>query len=313
MRAAGRAVAACAVTCFVACSPARIPPPSAPAPTMDRPSASIPADLDVVMRLDVAAARRFFGPAISGALDVDVVDVHEDEGTARYFAAALGRAEVVWVALRPGHTPKLTDDVVIVKGDFSSITPPHEGAGAWEMPADLGSGFRLYRRAPPARRSAPSRIYARADDWLVFVSEAEVDSAERAIELRAGDDHLDPPERGIASFAARAPAVLPFLSREYPLVVEALDGADRLEGSAEADDRGLRASISAKFASETDAAAGKERLAPLLTALREKDGFLGLLARGTEMSVLGSTLVVQTTLDGAGLAKLITCFDGKGC
>jgi hypothetical protein len=295
----------------VACA-RHIPPPSAPTPVMDRPAASIPADLDIAIRLDLAQARGLFGPTIGQALQVDIVDSADDPKTASLVSDALGHADVVWVAFRPGLATKLTDNVLVLRGTFDSIDPPRDGKGAWGAPTDLGAAFRVYARPAPKRRSAPSRLYARADDWLVFVSEAEVDAAERAIELRAGDDHLDPSEHGILSIAARVPPLLPLVAPKYPLVAEALSSAVRLEAVADADDRGLRAELEVHYDNDADAKEGRERLLPLLSALQRAEGPLGRLARGAEASALGPVLLVRIRLDAPSLAAMIGCFDKAG-
>jgi hypothetical protein len=293
------------------------PPPSPVAAVMDRPASAIPADLDVAIRLDLDAARRLFGAGIGQALKFDVADEAEDPGAAALLATAFSHADVIWIGFRPGLAAKLTDNVLVMRGNFAGVDPPFEGKGAFRPSTDLGAGFRLYTRAAPGRRSAPSRLYARADDWLVFVSEAEVDGAERAIELRAGDEQVEPPEHGIVSLAARVPPLVPLLAPKYPSVSEALGAAVRLEGAADADDRGLRASFEIRYQEEKDATEGRDHLVPLLGALSRAKGPLGRLARGADATVTGPVLVVKITLDGPGLAALIGCLGGgaagEGC
>jgi hypothetical protein len=290
------------------------PPPSTAAAVMDRPASAIPADLDVAIRLDLDAARRLFGPAIGQALKFDIADEADDRGAAALLETAFSHADVIWIGFRPGLAAKLTDNVLVMRGNFAGVDPPFEGKGAFRPSTDLGAGFRLYTRAAPARRSAPSRLYARADDWLVFVSEAEVDGAERAIERRAGDEQVEPPEHGIVSLAARVSPLVPLLAPKYPSVAEALGGAVRLEGVADGDDRGLRATLEIRYQGEADANRGRERLVPLLEALREtKKGPLGRLARGADASVTGPVLVLRVVLDGPSLAALIAgCPRGPG-
>lgn len=286
------------------------PPPSPVATVMDRPGSAIPADLDVALRLDLDAARRLFGAGIGQALKFDIADPAEDPGVASLLETAFSHADAVWIGFRPGLAAKLTDNVLAMRGNFVGVDPPFEGKGAFHPSTDLGAGFRLYTRAAPARRSAPSRLYARADDWLVFVSEAEIDGAERAIELRAGDEQVEPPEHGIVSLAARVPPLVPLLAPNYPSVAEALRAAVRLEGAADADDRGLRASFEIRYQEDKNAAEGRDRLIPLLGALSHAKGPLGRLARGADVTVTGAVLVVRIAVDGPGLAALIGSFGG---
>jgi hypothetical protein len=139
------------------------------------------------------------------------------------------------------------------------------------------------------------RIYSRASDWLVFVSGAEVDSAERVIEMRASDDHLDPPDRGILSFAFRAEPVVPLLGDRFPAV---------------ADERGLRATIEVAFTNDADAKEAADRAGAVLTALRASARLLGRLAAGAHANAIASTMVVRIELDAAGLRSVIDCVTG---
>jgi len=299
------AVALCLA--LAGCAEPKQPVPPAPVFAMDRPSSAIPGDLDVVVRLDMDAARRLFGPTVGRALKLDIVDSKTDAKTAELVDDALARAHVVWIAFRPGLPTPLTDNVIVVRGEFADVEPSKAG---FDPAIDLGGGYRVYERAPPKRRAAPSRIYARIDDWLVFVSEAEVDSAARAIETRAGDPHVDPKDKGLVSVAARAAPLVPLFAESLPTLAEVLDVATEIAAVAEADDRGLRATLEVAFAKERDAAASLERLGPLLAALKNAKGITGRLARGATASTQGRVLVVNVALDPTKLAELIGCLDG---
>jgi hypothetical protein len=267
-----------------------------------------------VLRIDLDAARRLFGPAIGSALQLGMIDPARDAGTAGLVSEALARAEVVWVAVRPGLPAQLTDNVVALRGRFADIDPRAGGEAGWGAPADLGAGFRLYERPPPTWRSAPVRIYARGEDWLVFVSSAEVDAAERAIEEHARDPALEPADRGIVSVAARVEPLRALLAPSYPAVAEALALATRLDGAAEADDRGLRLTLDVQFSNERDAAQARDRSRLLLGVLTRAKGVFGTLARGASAGAVASTLVVRVELDGRGLADLVGCLGrGESC
>ncbi|HVU03640.1 MAG TPA: hypothetical protein VHE30_17900 [Polyangiaceae bacterium] len=289
-----------ATLALAACGPPPVKPPPA-APVLDRPGAAIPGDLDVAIRIDVLAAKRFLGPAAGKALAIDVVDPVHDADVAKFFAASIDAADVIWVALRPGRAPALTDEVVLLRGRFGDLDPPRGGQLGFGPAIDLGGALRLYERPRPERRSAPARIYARSDDWLVFVSEAEVDAVERSLERRAGDAHVDPPDQGIASFSARVPAIVPYFAPEYPLVAEALEAGTRIEGTVDADERGLRFSVGVTYSSDTDAKAAKEHLEPLVARLRDADGVLGALSKSASLEAVGPSLSLRMALDASAL------------
>lgn len=284
-------------------------PPPAPAFAVDRPGAAIPGDLDVALRLDLAGARRLFGTAFGHALAFDITDRAADPKTAELIASGIARADAAWVAFRPGLSPATTDNVLLLRGEFADLEP--YGAGSdWGPPVDLGGAMRLYRRRPPKRRSAPARIYARSDDWLVFVSTAEVDAAERSIERHSNDEHVDPPDHGIVSLSARARPLVRLFATDYPAVAEALEDANTVDGSATADDRGLAVELSARFKTAADAVRAGDRARLLLSVLAHAKGPFALLAQGATATAVGTSLVVRVHLDAKGLATVIGCLSG---
>ena len=307
----GFVVCACVAVGFVGAACAtRVPPPPPPPLDGDRPGAAIPGDLDVAIRFDLTSARRLFGPDVTSALALDITDP-DDRGTGELVHGALVRADTAWIAFRPGLAPASTDNVLLLRGDFGDLDPRAEGAG-FDPPSDLGGAMRVYRRHAPKRRSAPARIYARADDWLVFVSTAEIDAAERSIERRAGDEHVDPPDHGLVSIAARTPPLVPLLSKSYPAVAEALEGASVLDGSATADERGLAAELSARFETDPDATRARDRMKLLQSVLSHARGPFALLAQGAAVAAVGTSMVVRIHVDPTGLASIFDCVRGTG-
>jgi hypothetical protein len=298
-------IAATAMAAF-ACTK-RLPPPAEPGPVGDSANDFIPGDLDAVVRVDLEAGKRFFGSTAVRALMLDVVDPVEDAATASLLSKALERTSTLVVAFRPGLSSAKTDHVIVLRGRFTDVDPRSEPKTDWRPPLDLGGGFQLYDRPQPRRRSAPARIYSRASDWLVFVSAAEIDSAERVIERRMDDEHVEPPDRGILSYAFRAEPVLPLLGPKFPSVAESLQGATNVSGSVAADDRGLRATIEVAFTNEADAAEAGKRASAVVSVLRKSGRLLGLLASGATVSPVGSTMVVRIELDARGLATVVEC------
>jgi len=285
----------------------RLPPPADPGPVGDRAGDFVPGDLDAVVRVDLDAGRRLFGATAVRGLMLDVVDSEQDPATANLLSKALDHASTVVVAFRPGLSARTTDHVIVFHGNFKEVDPRREPKGDFRPPIDLGGGFQLYDRPQPRRRSAPARIYARASDWLVFVSAAEIDSAERVIERRADDEHVEPPDRGVLSYAFRPEPIMPLLGPKFPAVAKALDGATNVSGSVAADERGLRATLEIVFTNEADATEAGKRLEAVLSVLRTSGRLLGLLASGAHVSPVGSTMVVRIDLDARGLATVIEC------
>jgi hypothetical protein len=291
------------------CAERTLPPP-APVLSVDRPGAAIPGDLDVAIRLDLAVARRLFGPEFGRAIALDITDRATDAATGDLIAAALARADAAWIAFRPGLSAHSTDNVLLFRGEFSGLEPRAPGTD-WRPAVDLGGAMRVYERHAPQRRSAPARIYARADDWLVFVSTAEIDATERSIERHAGDEHVDPPDHGLISIAARVRPLVQLLAKNYPAVAEALVDASTLEGNATADDRGLAVDLSARFSNDADATRARDRARLFLSVLGHAKGPFAALARGAACNVVGTNLVVRIGLDARGLAEVMGMMGGN--
>ncbi len=306
-----RIVAAGALMIGVVSCVARIPPPPAAAPSLDRPSAAIPADLDVAFRVDLDAAKRFFGPSVARALRVNLVDPATDPAMAAFLADALARTSTVWVALRPGLAADAADNVLILRGAFGQLEPGADSG--FEPPVDLGAAFRRYDRPVPKRRSAPARVYARANDWLVFVSSAELDSTARSLDRGSSDPHLDPPDRGLFSLSARVPPLVPLLLPGYRPLAEALAGATMLDASVLADDRGLRVNVDVRFETGGAAVEARDRARLLLAVLGRATGLVGKLARGAVADAEATTLFVKIELDARGLSEVIGCLTGASC
>ncbi len=188
-------VTACLV---LGCAKERIRPPATPAPKVDNASDAIPADLDVVVRIQWAALRS----AIPGGASALWEKLFE-RGTDSVLAEAYARADVVWVAFRPGAGFEPVDAVVVLRGRFRGFDPRARTAGRWLPPRDLGAGWRRWDRTAAPRRDEWMRIYERHDELLVALTVAELDSVERVIERGAKDSRVRAPERGLISAAAR--------------------------------------------------------------------------------------------------------------
>jgi hypothetical protein len=79
---------------------------------------------------------------------------------------------------------------------------------------------------------------------------------------------------------------------------------------ADADDRGLRATLEVRFTKGEDAQAAQEQLTPLIAAMKDAHGVAGRLARGATAATQDKVLVVTVVLDPTKLAELIGCLDG---
>jgi hypothetical protein len=262
--------------------------------------------------VDLVRLGSLLGPEARGALQLTLADPEADASVAAFIAEAFERAETFWVALRPGRSAAHTDNVVILRGRFAGLSPPREAEGVargFRGPLDLGGAFRLYERDRPARRSAPSRIYARGDDWLVLVSEAEVDSVERSIERRAGDPHVDPPDRGMASLSLRPAPVVRLVEARFP-ALGPLSDATRVDVVAEGAPGGLSVTLELAFSDPALTHDVAPRVSELVEVLSDARGLIGRVASMARVEEMGSTVLVRALIDGHALSALLGCAAG---
>ncbi|HEX3776188.1 MAG TPA: hypothetical protein VHV51_17070, partial [Polyangiaceae bacterium] len=182
----------------------------------------------------------------------------------------------------------------------------------FDAPIDLGAGFRRYDRAAPKTRAAPARIYTRGDDLIVSLSEAEIDSVERALEERRGAPPLEPPEKGALSAVAR-PRVLPSsLFDSAPALERLAQHATRLELSADLTSAGVDAALSLKFEDSSTANRVGSALTELRDALKNSPGRLAKLAARLEVTNAAEFVTLHLTSSRDELSEIVNC-RGAGC
>jgi hypothetical protein len=289
----------------VAC--AAPPPAPPPAPRLGRPAEAIPADLDVVVRIDLGRVRAALGPALLGALAKAAAPRGVTRGT-----ELLERVEVAWIALRPGETLEHSDAVVVLRGRFGDFAPPQlDPASRWEPAVELGGAWRRWDlRGPAAERISLARVYARAEDVVVAASTAEIDAVERVLEAGARDGALQAPERGALSLALRAAGRFERLARRRPELGELLHGARVLTASADVTGSGLRADAAVEFADEASAGRALRALRAAAARLAGADGALGQAARAVSTEAVATSLQIRLHLDRAALDRLVASAAG---
>lgn len=296
----------------VGCAERRVEAPP-PAPAALSPDDAIPADMDVAVRLDMARMRRALGDTATAALRQRATEsAAGDSAEEQLIADLLASADTVWVALRPGLEARLTDKVVVFEGEYAGFEPRSHGAeAAWKLPLDLGGGWRLYERPQPAVRSAPARINVRANEIVVLVSTAEIDSVERALEQRAGDPHLQPARRGVISIEARPQPLARHLQDRAPAVARLLARASLLRAHGDINAHGLSAELELKYQSAHHAQRVATAAELLAQAIAQEDGVAAQVARHLQIEVVSDATVVRLQLDRGELQRLMDCAGGR--
>jgi hypothetical protein len=221
------------------------------------PTDVFPADLDVVVRVDVGRMRSDIGQAAAEALSRRAFsDTSEEE-----LGEALGCAEVVWVATRAADLDA-GDRVVVVEGRSCM---PDLLAARWRRVRSANGKLRIFDRTSEAPRAGTARIMNLGNRATAFVSAVELDSVRRVLDEGPDPKRGNPTAEGLVSFDLRAGRLPPALEKKYPSIGAVLAGIDRVRGSARLVDEGVK--IDAEVLGAT--AASAERAARFLEAMRD--------------------------------------------
>ena len=314
----GRAlVVALGAVLLIACARRTVgAPPAAPA-RLTTLADAVPADLDLVIRVDIRRIRDALGETVWADLRKGAASSARSTGdaaTEQFLAEALGRADLAYIGVRPSPSEDALDNVVALSGNFSGLDPRRTvTAPLWRPAIDLGANWRRYDRSPPRQRPAPARIYLYGDEQLVCVSEAEIDSVERVLELGKRDASLKVPAQGVIALAARLPPILPRLLEGAPTFAELVAGARELEASADVTTTGLRIAAAVKFQSGGAAKRFGEAASGLTQRLGERPGVVGKIAQAARFETLGSDVTIRAYVDRQAFGEIVACAAGPGC
>jgi hypothetical protein len=275
----------------------------------------MPADLDLVVRLDLRRIRDTLGaPAMTAISEQAVHGLHgEDRATDALLLSALKGTDTLWLGLRPTRSLEAADSVFVMSGHFPSFDP-HQAKSTprFAAPIDLGGDLRRFDREHPPSRSAPARIYVHSDDLVVSLSEAEIDSVERSLEEQRGARALEPAEKGVLSAVAR-PRVLPAdLFAGSDALRRVAQRAERLELNADLTAAGVDATLALRFEDATAAEHVAKALSEVRDALQSSPGRLGKLAARLKVSNAAEYVTLQLAVERDELADLVNC-RGSNC
>jgi hypothetical protein len=288
-----------------ACGAKQLPPPPA-APRVTSAVELISADLDVVVRLDLARVKAALGAAALSALAGELLARGKPEqGADELVLSSLLEADQVYLGYRPSPLWAPLDRVLALQGRFTQLMGPPAGfSGA----TDLGADVRYWDAKAPPPRGGVARIYAISQRLRAFVSEAEIDAVERALAGFSTERRLEPPEEGTLSLAAR-PALLGVLSGHGTLR-ELLDGAKALHAIADLESDGVR--LKAELLLQNAEQAEQLASAAKLVLARA----LGDSAVRAELRADGDRVLLSARLSRADLAPALACLrdrSGAGC
>jgi hypothetical protein len=170
-------------------------------------------------------------------------------------------------------------------------------ASGWSAPVDLGGDVRRFDRDGKVSRSSPARVYAFADERLVFVSTAEIDSVEAVLERHRAPSSLEPQARGVLAFAARLRTLGQTLVERYPELADAIGPAGAVQGVVDSTATGLGLEVSLELPSETSAERTAEALGRIRQALASTAGKMAAMAHNANIQAVGRFAVVRVALE----------------
>jgi hypothetical protein len=249
------------------------------------PAEIIPADLDVVVRLDLDRMNRGLG-AEPGA------QVTSRVATDPLVSKALVHAKTVTIGLRASDFLR-GDHVIVVETDVSKLALPDD----FEPVASKNDKVRVLVKKGDAARTETQAVVILDERAIAFVSPIETDAVLRVLESGADELRGDPPREGLLSIDMRTHRLDPALERKYPSFARLVRELRRVRGVAEVREDGLGFDVEI-IAKSADAA---DRVARFLEALRagaKDEGLSGMLAR-MKIEPLEASVRVQLTVPAA--------------
>lgn len=253
------------------------------APVTRPPGRQIPVDLDVVVRLDLARIRRNLDMDIAEALARLLASPAGDPGD--LLLLAITHAEQAWVGFRPDLDPRNWDNVVILRGGFSTISTDSISR-VWGPSRDLGGGYSVYDISSPSARAAPARLYTLNEERWLIASEAEVDALERCVEMGRAEREEEPPARGLVSVTARLGRLTELGHSRAGL--RAFEKARSLQASLDLSDARLVLRARVKFPEESDATLAHRALSLMAALALPKDIEWDAETSGADLSIEAS-------------------------
>ncbi len=227
-----------------------------PRPRTVEGSELIPADLDLVVRLDLGKVRSSLGPDAARDLTREGLDQTGADGPVR---VALQNAEVVWLGVRVADFRE--GDRVLVAETPKPIEPDPI---AWTEHKTAIDGVARFESKAPIARGGTAEIVALGRSAL-FVSPVEAMSVARLIQRGPDADRGEPEARGLLSLDYHPRRVSAELRAAHPSLALLLGGVERVLATADVTGREL--DVAARIHCKSELAADK--LARFLSAFRE--------------------------------------------
>lgn len=243
------------------------------APNVQSAKDVLPADLDIVLWLDIARLRGLWALApdrqIAKVLAEYGLFAATTDAEATFWLTLLADSNSWWIACRPTRAGCL-DAVVFARGRYDRPDPLLSLPDT-TRPLDLGAGWFRYARKIKVGRQQAARVYVAPPDRIVIVSPAEVDAVERSLERGQGESPLLAEERGLFSMTLRPTALARIVQQRAPAAARLLREAKVIRLWLSADPRALELSAIVEFASHERAERARQAFAHVASLLGVHD------------------------------------------
>ena len=261
----------------------------------------LPADLDLVVRVDLSRVRSSLGPEPSA----DLIDRALHGGGEGLLRRALAAAEVVWLGLRVADF-EAGDRVLVVRmlATRPPEKPPQPDEVAWTASTTDVDGVKRYRAKVTPGRGETERVFMFDERTAVFVSPVESMSVERILRRGPDAERGQPEARGLLSLDYRPRRLSLEIAQRFPSLSGLVAGVIRM--GATVDISGERLELSGSIHCRSAGAAAKllRFLETIRDASARRPRFEELMA-GLELSRQDATLYVAWRLPTTVVWSLI--------
>jgi len=256
------------------------------------PNEVIPADLDVVVRIDVQGLKKTLGPTFDEQLKSRF-------SSDRILARAAPRARTLTLALRAADIDR-GDHVIVLEGDPGDLALASEG---YEAQPSANDKVRIFVRALPGPRDGTEAVVILDERAVVLVSPVETDAVLRVLRNGADAQRGQPVAEGIVSADIRARRLPMEFERKFPSFGRLIAQVMRIKALLVVSDEGLR--LEAEIIARGDP--GAERVRKFLNVLREGASGEGptIVLKKMKIEKLGATVRVTTALSVETLIALL--------
>jgi hypothetical protein len=279
----------------------RPPAPPSRAVEWKEPAELLPEDLDFVVRVDYRRLRASplyevlrRGIASAGlAAKGEALRALIDGGTAVYFGG------------------RILSDGFMGDGVLAVDTADTSASGAALLSAPIRTrraadpSVAIFEAAGPTERSSPALVVVLAGRGVVVATAAEADAVLRVLDAGSDANRLDPPARGLLSFAGapRESAAGELGGAQRRHLRRILDGLVRFSGSMDFAE-GISAEADLVYVSEERARAAAEAAHALLDLTALLGGAFRPLRESTRIAASGEGVQLRTTVPLELAAKL---------